>query len=237
VDDVTLTVHQGDRHALIGPNGAGKSTLFSMVSGTVPVSSGRICFRGDEITRTAEYRRARLGIGKTFQHSNLFDGLTALENVALPVRRRLGVAWQMLLPARRYEAATGQARALLDTVGLAGRADVAAGALSHGERRQLEVAMALATGPVLLLLDEPTAGMSRAESAAFVEMIGRLPRSLTVLIIEHDIDVVFALANRITVMHVGRLLADGTPEEVRNSAAVQEAYLGGERREELFEQV
>ena len=237
VDDVTLTVAEGDRHAVIGPNGAGKSTLFGMVSGTVPVSSGRISFRGEEITRMAEYRRVRLGIGKTFQHSNVFDGLTVLENVALPVRRRLGVAWQMLLPARRYETVTRRSVELLETVGLAGRADSPAGALSHGERRQLEVAMALATEPVLLLLDEPTAGMSRAESVAFVEMIARLPASLTVLVIEHDIDVVFALANRITVMHVGRLLADGTPDEVRASAAVQEAYLGGERREELFEQV
>ena len=237
VDNVSLTIGEGERHALIGPNGAGKSTLFSMIAGTTPVTSGTIRFRGREITRLPEYRRSRLGIGKTFQHSNVFDGLSALTNVAIPVQRCAGVARQVILPAERYAAVTERARVLLEVVGLEQRGDVPAKALSHGERRQLEVAMALATEPVLLLLDEPTAGMSRAESGAFVAMIGRLPPSLTVVIIEHDIDVVFALATRISVLHVGHLLVDGTPDEVRASAVAQEAYLGGERAEELFEQV
>ena len=234
VDNVSLTVRAGDRHALIGPNGAGKSTLFNMIAGTTEVSEGRILFQGEEITRLPEYRRSRLGIGKTFQHSNVFNGLSAFTNVAIPVQQRAGLAHNVFRSAARCRGVTERAMALLGTVGLTERAKVPAGALSHGERRQLEVAMTLATEPTLMLLDEPTAGMSCAESSAFVAMIGSLPRTLTVVIIEHDIDVVFALANRISVLHVGRLLADGTPGEIRASAEVQEAYLGGERTAELF---
>ena len=234
VSDVSLTVEEGQRHALIGPNGAGKSTLFSLVAGTLAATSGRISFRGEDVTRLPEHRRAQRGIAKTFQHSNLFGGLTATENVAVAVQRQRGAARSLWRRAGADRGVNERSSELLATVGLGQRADALAGGLSHGERRQLEVAMALACEPSLILLDEPTAGMSLAESGAFVDMVARLPGTSTVLIIEHDLDVVFALATRISVLHVGRLLASGPPEEIRNSSEVQEAYLGAEHTEDLF---
>jgi branched-chain amino acid transport system ATP-binding protein len=235
VDEVTLSVSAGARYALIGPNGAGKSTLFGLVSGTVRATSGRIRFDGREVTRLGPHRRTRLGLGRTFQHSSLFDGMTAHENVALAAQRTLGHARQAVLPAARFTDVDERARSLLGVVGLAEYAAVDVASLSYGHRRQLEVALALATDPKLLLLDEPTAGMSRDEAARFIGLIGGLPGELTIMIVEHDMDVVFGLANRIAVLDAGRLIADGTPEEIRGSAAVQEAYLGpGDRMEELF---
>jgi branched-chain amino acid transport system ATP-binding protein len=235
VDDVTLSVNAGARYALIGPNGAGKSTLFGLVSGVVRATSGRMRLDGRDITRLSPHRRTRLGLGRTFQHSSLFDGMTARENVALAVQRTLGHARQALLPASRFADVDERVQSLLDVVGLADLADVDVASLSYGHRRQLEVALALATEPKLLLLDEPTAGMSRDEAARFMSLIGGLPESLTIMIVEHDMDVVFGLANRIAVLDAGRLIADGAPEEIRGSAVVQEAYLGpGDRMEELF---
>lgn len=234
VDAVDLAVEEGARHALIGPNGAGKTTLFDIVGGRQPPSSGAILLGGRDVTRLREEQRARLGVAKTFQHSNLFDGLSARDNVAIAVRRQLGVAADPWRVAARQAAVTGRAEELLARMGLAGRSHAPAGALSHGERRQLEVALALATEPRLLLLDEPVAGMSPAESAAFVAMVRALPPELTVLVIEHDMDVVFDLATRVSVLHAGRLLEEGPPAAVRASAAVQEAYLGTSEDEELF---
>jgi branched-chain amino acid transport system ATP-binding protein len=235
VDDVSLTVAPGARHALIGPNGAGKSTLFNLVGGALRVSTGRVLFGGRDVTDVPEWRRARLGIARTFQHSTLMLSCTAEQNVAVVAQRVAGFAARAvpLLAARRRELRERCGEAL-DRVGLAGRAGVAAGALSHGERRQLELAMALASDPSLLLLDEPAAGMSPAETARLMELLRELPADVTVLLIEHDLDVVFGVADTVTVLHLGRLLLTGPPEEVRASEAVQEAYLGAAHRAELF---
>lgn len=234
VDGVSLAVQRGARHAVIGPNGAGKTTLFGVVAGTLRPSAGRVLVGGRDVTRLSEHARARLGVVRTFQHSSVFLSMTALDNVGLAVQRVNGTGTRLWLPARRYGEITERALEYLESVGLAGHADEAAGALSHGQRRQLEVAVALAARPRLLLLDEPTAGMSIEESSRFTEVIRELPGEVTVLVIEHDLDVVFRLASQVTVLHLGRLLADGTPEEVRASEQVQHAYLGAADSGELF---
>jgi branched-chain amino acid transport system ATP-binding protein len=235
VDDVSLAVEAGARYALIGPNGAGKSTLFGLISGTVRATAGRIRLDGRDVTRLGPHRRTRLGMGRTFQHSSLFDGMTAEENVALAAQRTLGHARQPILPTSRFGDVEERATELLGLVGLEDLATVDAASLSYGHRRQLEVALALATEPKALLLDEPTAGMSRDEAARFMSLIGGLPQSLTIMIVEHDMDIVFGIANRIAVLDAGRLIADGAPDEIRSSVAVQEAYLGpGDRMEEVF---
>jgi branched-chain amino acid transport system ATP-binding protein len=232
VDGVSLTVDAGARHALIGPNGAGKSTLFRLVTGNLPPTSGRVLHEGRDVTRLPEHRRARLGIAQTFQHSSLFLSMSALDNVVL-ARQRLGGHARRPLPASRGSL-DREATDLLEQMGLADRGRVPVAALSHGERRQLEVAVALATRPQLLLLDEPAAGMSPAETRRFADLAETLPAEITLVLIEHDLDVVFRLATTVTVLHLGQVLATGSPEEIRASAAVQEAYLGTARREDLF---
>ncbi|WP_327303105.1 ABC transporter ATP-binding protein [Streptomyces sp. NBC_01298] len=220
LDEVDLTVRPGARHAIIGPNGAGKSTLFGLISGTLRTTAGTILVDGRDVTRLPVHRRVGLGVAATFQHSSLFLRETVLENVLLAVNRR---------PHTRSgsrDAAIARARELLDRVGLPARHDLMAAALSHGERRQLEVAVALGTEPRLLLLDEPAAGMSPAETARLTELIAALPGEITVLLIEHDLDMVFELADTVTVMHLGRHLKTGSPDEVRASAEVRTAYLG-----------
>ncbi|MGI8692287.1 MAG: ABC transporter ATP-binding protein [Geodermatophilaceae bacterium] len=232
VDAVDLAVPPGARHGLIGPNGAGKSTLFRLVAGTLRVSAGSIWLGEQDITGQRESVRARLGISQTLQHSSLFLPLTVEQNAMLAAQRRHGSP-ASLVP-RRQSAARDRVAELLTSVGLHARAGVPAGELSHGERRQLEIALALACEPTLLLLDEPAAGMSGAERERLVELIRALPASVTVLIVEHDLDVVFQLVNAITVLHLGRVLLTGSPSEVRGSTAVREAYLGTANREELF---
>ncbi|HEV2870997.1 MAG TPA: ABC transporter ATP-binding protein [Actinomycetota bacterium] len=234
LDEVSLSVAPGARHAVIGPNGAGKSTLFALVTGSLRPSAGRVTFDGQDVTRRPDHARARAGMGKTFQHSSLFTSLSVLDNVALATQRAAGRGMAMVRPAARHAAVQEQAMRQVELVGLAGRAATPAAALSHGERRQLEVALALAAAPKLLLLDEPTAGMSAADSARFAELIESLGAAVTVLIIEHDLDVVFRLATRVTVLHLGRVLADGTPAEVRANETVQRAYLGDAVLEDLF---
>ncbi|TQN42776.1 amino acid/amide ABC transporter ATP-binding protein 1 (HAAT family) [Blastococcus colisei] len=231
VDDVRLEVPAGARHALIGPNGAGKSTLFKLITGALPLSAGTISLAGSDISRLSEHQRARRGISQTLQHSSLFLTQTVQQNVLLAAQRRHS-SRHSLVP-RRQAAARERVEALLSDVGLAGRAATPVAALSHGERRQVEVAVALACEPRLLLLDEPAAGMSPAESAQLVGLLKSLPESVTLVIVEHDLDVVFALATSVTVLHLGRVLLTGTPDEVRTSEAVQEAYLGT-GRESLF---
>jgi branched-chain amino acid transport system ATP-binding protein len=231
VDDVSLDVPTGARHALIGPNGAGKSPLFKLVTGSLPVSTGSVVLAGSDITRLSEPQRARRGISQTLQHSSLFLTQTVLQNVLLAAQRQHS-SRHALVP-RRQAAARDRSRALLADVGLEARADVPVSALSHGERRQVEVAIALACEPRLLLLDEPAAGMSPAESSRLVGLLKSLPETVTLVIVEHDLDVVFALAGSVTVMHLGRVLLTGAPDEVRASDAVQEAYLG-HGREALF---
>jgi branched-chain amino acid transport system ATP-binding protein len=228
VDGVDLEVQAGARHALIGPNGAGKTTLFRLITGLLRVSGGRVSFAGRDITRLSEVRRARLGIGQTFQHASLFGSMTTAENVALAVRRR-----SVPVPVRE-RAVWARVDELLAQVGLAGRSRVAATALSHGERKQLEVALALACRPQVLLMDEPAAGMSTAERARLAELVRALPESVTVLFVEHDLDLVFDLATEVTVLSLGRVLLTGTPGEVRSSPEVRAAYLGTARDEPLF---
>lgn len=234
VDDISLRVEKGARHALIGPNGAGKTTLFGLVAGTVPATAGNVVVAGRDITRLDESQRNRLGIAKTFQHSSLFDHASALENVFVAVSRVQGIASSWWRPASRQREAWSQAELLLDDIGLRDRADVLAGFLSHGERRQLEVALALASRPTLLLLDEPTAGMSVAETTAFMGHVAALPEELTVVIIEHDLEVVFSVATTISVLAQGRLVASGSAEVVQTSAEVQTAYLGTGSTDDLF---
>ena len=233
VDAVDLDVASGARHALIGPNGAGKSTLFRLISGEMPVTAGSVTLSGNDVTKLSQVRRARRGLAQTMQHSSLFLTQTAAQNVGLAAQRHRGTAaW--LLP-RRQRQVDARARELLDAVGLSERSDVVVSSLSHGERRQLEIAVALACEPRLLLMDEPAAGMSPAESGRLTELVQALPREITVVIVEHDLDVVFALAERVTVLHLGRVLLTGSPDEVRGSTAVQEAYLGSSTRGELFD--
>lgn len=234
VDDVTLDVTPGSVHALIGPNGAGKSTLFSLMAGMMPPHSGRVFLDDIDVTRMDDRRRNRLGVAKTFQHSSLFDQATCRENVYLGAARadRLTTTWWR--PAAATTATWSTVDALLDRVGLTGRRDAAARLLSHGERRQLEIAVALATAPRVLLLDEPTAGMSRAETEVFVDVVHDLTPELTVVLIEHDLDVVFELAETISVLASGRLIATGPAAEVRSSVAVQEAYLNEGAVGQLF---
>ncbi|MER7273299.1 ABC transporter ATP-binding protein [Dactylosporangium sp. NPDC000244] len=225
VDDVTMTVRAGARHALIGPNGAGKSTMFKLLSGEVRPSAGRIHYFGEDITGRSQPRRARMRIAQTYQHSSVFMPLTVAENVALATQRVQGIGTVWWRGADRYRERASAAHECLVAVGLADRSGDHVSALSHGERRQLELALALAARPRLLLLDEPTAGMSPTESADFVRLVKTLPDDLTVIVVEHDLDVVFSLATDISVLHHGRLLATGTPAEVSADPAVQEAYL------------
>jgi branched-chain amino acid transport system ATP-binding protein len=234
VDRVTLTVQAGARHAVIGPNGAGKSTLFGLITGAIRPSAGRVLFDGQDLTRRPDHLRARAGMSQTFQHSSVFTTLSVLDNVALATQRAAGRGMRMVRPAGRHATVQEQAARHLKLAGLADRAAAPAGTLSHGQRRQLEVALALATSPKLLLLDEPTAGMSAGDSARFAELIEALGPEVTVLIVEHDLDVVFRLATRVTVLHLGKILAEGAPAEVRSDQAVQRAYLGDAVFDELF---
>jgi branched-chain amino acid transport system ATP-binding protein len=227
-NDVTLGLETGARHALIGPNGAGKTTLFNLVAGLTRPSKGQIRFCGRDVTKMSEAARCRRGIGRTFQHSSLFSSASCIENVMLALRRRHGIGTSWIMPSRLSAGLTGEAESLIDRVGLGDRSHDAVDGLSHGERRQLEVAMALALEPVLLLLDEPTAGMSPAESARFTSLIDDLPDDLAVLVIEHDLDVVFSIANRVTVLSAGSILLTGSPQEVRSSSEVEEIYLGSD---------
>ncbi|MGH3588013.1 MAG: ABC transporter ATP-binding protein [Pseudonocardia sp.] len=232
VDGVDLVVEPGARHALIGPNGAGKSTLFKLVTGTMRAHAGTVELDGRDVTRLTDVARCRLGMSQTMQHASLFASMTAAETVELAAGRHAG---GRIVPfPRRQLVVRERATELLAQVGLAERRDVRVPALSHGERKQLEVALALACRPSLLLLDEPAAGMSTAESARLLELLAGLPREVTVLFVEHDLDLVFSLADAVTVLHLGRVLLSGTPDEARASEAVREAYLGTSRREELF---
>jgi branched-chain amino acid transport system ATP-binding protein len=211
---------------VIGPNGAGKTTLIAQLTGDIAPNSGSICFAGRDITAIPAYRRSALGLARSFQITSLFLDFSALDNVALAVQAHAGHSFRFWRDARRERALREPARAALQRVGLAARAEVPASRLSHGEQRQLEFAMALATSPRLLLLDEPMAGMGPEESARMVEMLCALKRDLTIVLVEHDMTAVFALADRITVLVYGRVIASGAPEEVRRNAEVRRAYLG-----------
>jgi len=225
-DAIALAVPQGELHAIIGPNGAGKTTLISQLAGEIAPDAGRIRFAGRDITGLPIFRRSQLGLARSFQITSLFLDFAAIENVALAVQAHAGHSFHFWRAARSQSELRTPARAALARVGLAGRADVVVSNLSHGEHRQLEIAMALATTPSMLLLDEPMAGMGPEESARMVKTLRELKRELTILLIEHDMEAVFALADRITVLVYGRIIASGTPEAIRANAEVRQAYLG-----------
>jgi branched-chain amino acid transport system ATP-binding protein len=225
-DEITLTLPAGELHAIIGPNGAGKTTLIGELTGEIRPDSGRIRFDGVDITALPVWRRSMLGLARSFQITSLFLDFTALDNVALAVQAHSGHSFRFWRKARGNPELRDPARAALERVGLAGRADVLVANLSHGEHRQVEIAMALATRPRLLLLDEPMAGMGPEESARMVGLLRQLKQELTILLIEHDMEAVFALADRITVLVYGRVLATGTPAAIRADEEVRRAYLG-----------
>ena len=225
-DDVNLTVAEGELHAIIGPNGAGKTTLIGQLTGELAPQSGRIRFAGQDITAFAAWQRSLLGLARSFQITSLFLDFTALDNVALAVQAHAGHSFHFWRDARREPALRAPARAALERVGLADRADVVAANMSHGEHRQLEIAMALATKPRMLLLDEPMAGMGAEESARMVKLLRELKQKVTILLIEHDMDAVFALADRISVLVYGRVIASGEPAAIRANPDVRRAYLG-----------
>jgi branched-chain amino acid transport system ATP-binding protein len=227
VRDVSIVLHQGELHAVIGPNGAGKTTLVNMLSGDTKPTVGRITLEGREVAGEPAWRMARQGIGRSFQRTNIFAPLTVLENVRLAAQAVDGSLRSPLRPADRETSLIEGALAALRRVGLAEAAPRIAGALSHGEQRQLEIAMTLAGNPKVLLLDEPLAGMGPEESQRMTALLKGLARDHAVLLIEHDMDFVFAVAGWMTVMAEGAVIAEGPPEVIRANTAVQDAYLGG----------
>ncbi|MGB5214825.1 MAG: ABC transporter ATP-binding protein [Anderseniella sp.] len=225
-DSVTLGVDAGELHAIIGPNGAGKTTLIAQLSGDLRPDAGHVVFNGRDITTVPTHRRSHFGLARSFQITSVFMGLSVIDNVALAVQAHDGHSFRFWQPATTQARLRKPALEVLDKVGLASRAGTIASALSHGERRQLEIAMALATDPTFLLLDEPMAGMGAEESAAMVSILRSLKGEKTILLVEHDMDAVFALADRISVLVYGRIIATGKPEDIRKNADVRSAYLG-----------
>ena len=230
--NVNIVLERGVLHALLGPNGAGKSTCINMLSGDLPPSEGTIRFKGEDITGMTSYQRSKIGIGRSYQRTNIFPKFTVLENCRLAAQSRRPRPWSLLIDALRMPDAVERARAAIAEAGLSGRADCVAGTMSHGEQRQLEIAMVLATDAEVLLLDEPLAGMGSEESAQMVTLLNRLKATRAILLVEHDMDAVFAVADRITVMVNGQVLESGSPEQIRNSPDVQAAYLGHEAEHE-----
>ncbi len=227
-NDLSLAVEKGEVHAVIGPNGAGKTTLIAQLSGLLAPDSGRIVFNGQDVTGLPAYKRSALGLARSFQVTSIFLNFTAEDNVALAVQAHAGHSFRFLRAARAEAVLREPARKALARVGLEPRAHVVAADLSHGEQRQLEIAMAIATNPSVLLLDEPMAGMGAEESARMIEVLRAFKGSHTLLLIEHDMDAVFALADRITVLVYGQAIATGRPDEIRRNPEVRRAYLGDE---------
>ncbi len=224
--DVNLQVEEGERHAVIGPNGAGKTTLFNVITGTYHPSRGQVFFKGKEVTGSRPYQMARLGMGRSFQITSTFNRLTAFQNIRLAVLSKKGVRFQLFRKVDKMEDITKETDEILKRINLDRERNLPAGMLSYGKHRSLEISMALGTDPDLVMLDEPTAGMSRDETHYAVGLIRRLTEGKTAVIIEHDMDVVFSLADRITVLHYGQILATGPPAEIRQNQAVKDAYLG-----------
>ena len=227
-DDLSLTVREGELHAIIGPNGAGKTTLIKQLTGEIPSDGGQVTFAGQNLKRLAEPERSHSGLARSFQITSLFQDFTVLENVCLAVQAHSGHSFRFWKKINDDTTLTEPALDILRQVGLEPRAYIATSSLSHGEQRQLEIAVALATKPKLLLLDEPMAGMSQEDSEKLVERLNELKQRYTILLIEHDMDAVFSLADRISVLVYGRAIATGTPDEIRNNEDVRQAYLGEE---------
>jgi len=226
VQDVNLKVFPGDRKAIIGPNGAGKTTLFNVVTGVLPATSGDVLLFGKDITGWASHRRTALGMARTFQITSLFPKLTVLENVLLAIKGLRWTKFVMWRPLSSYRDVYEKARRLLESAGYWDRRDVEVRNLSHGERRQVEVVLGLASDPKILLLDEPAAGLASGESQEMTAFLRRLDPELAILLIEHDMDVVFDFAEHISVLHFGEVVEEGTTERIRQSGKVQEIYLG-----------
>jgi len=229
IDDVSIDLVQGEIHALIGTNGAGKSTLVNVLSGEVPASSGTVELEGQDVTRWPQPRRARAGLGRSYQRTTIFAPFSVLENCRLAAQARFQHPWRWMSPASACGESGDAARSAASRAGLGHVLDREAGRLSHGEKRQLEIAMCLATDPGVLLLDEPLAGMGAEETARMLELLASLAEGHAILLVEHDMDAVFRIAGRITVLADGVAIASGAPADVRDNPAVQTAYLGGAR--------
>ena len=225
-DNLDLTVGYGEAHAVIGPNGAGKTTLIAQLAGEVAPSAGRIWFETRDITDLPAHARVHIGIARSFQITNLLPSFTVAENIQVALRPRRGHSFVFMREAARDQVLGEEVQAMLELVGLAGRGDAIARELAHGEQRQLELAMALASAPRLLLLDEPMAGIGHAEAPGMIELLLRLKQNCAMLLIEHDMDAVFRIADRTTVLVGGRVIASGAPEAIRDDPKVREAYLG-----------
>ena len=226
INGVSLAVPKGERHAIIGPNGAGKSTLFNLVSGRHPVNSGEVRLNGEDVTNLAPFRINRKGLARSFQVTNIFHNLSVYENLRCGLLWGAGYRYSFWHRLSKLHALNRRVEEVLARIGLAARAGVLAGTLSYAEQRALEIGITIVGGAEVILLDEPTAGMSRTETAQAVEMIRQVSQGRTLLMVEHDMGVVFNLADRISVLVYGELIATGTPAEIRANAAVQEAYLG-----------
>lgn len=223
---VNLQIQTGERHAVIGPNGAGKTTLFNVITGTYAPESGRILFRGNDVSNLKPYQLNRLGMGRSFQITSTFANQTVFQNVRMGVLSRRKIRFNMLKRLNKMEGITRETLRVIEQSNLLEQKDIPAGLLSYGKNRALEICMAMSTNPELVMLDEPTAGISKDETALIVELIRKLTEKKTMVIIEHDMDVVFSLADRITVLHHGEILACGTPGEIKNNPEVKDAYLG-----------
>jgi len=228
VDHVSLDVEEGELRAIIGPNGAGKTTFFNLISGRIPADAGRIFFRGKDITNLPVPVILRHGISRSFQITNIFPKLTVLENVLIPVLSRMGKSLNFITSAKKIPQVNQEVLEVLESIGLAEKSNLLATALSHGDQKRLEMAIALANRPSLMLLDEPTAGMSPEDTARTVELIKKVCKTLaiTVIFTEHDMEIVFAISDRISVFHQGRIIAEGKPQDIRYNERVIEAYLG-----------
>ena len=224
--DVNLAVEEGERHAIIGPNGAGKTTLFNVITGTYVPSQGQVFFKSNETTGFKPHQMIRLGMGRSFQITSTFSRLTTFQNIRMAILSKRGIHFNLFRRVDRMDEITEETDEILRRIHLDGERNLPASMLSYGKHRSLEISMAMATDPALVMLDEPTAGMSRDETHHAVELIRRLTEDKTAVIIEHDMDVVFSLADRITVLHLGRILASGPPREIRENQAVKDAYLG-----------
>jgi len=226
IKNLSLSVRVGERRAIIGPNGAGKTTLFNLITGRYTPNKGQIYFNGKEITGMVPERINRLGISRSFQITNIFPGLTVFENIRTAILSKHGIRWNLWKHADKMEEINHETLKILSMINLMDRRDGFAGELAYGEQRALEVGITLATDPTVIMLDEPTAGMSIDETREAVKMISRVTQGKTLIIIEHDMEVVFTLADTITVVHYGSVLSTGTPDEIRNSSDIRDAYLG-----------
>lgn len=226
---INLPIQEGERHAIIGPNGAGKSTLFNLITGKYLPSHGKILFKSQDITGMSPFKLNRNGMARSFQITNIFRTMTVFENVRNAVLSKNKIRYNMLSRLKKMNGIIAETERILSMIGLAERKSAIAGELAHGHQRALEIGLTIATDPDLILLDEPTAGMSAEETREAVKLIGRVTEGKTLIIVEHDMEVVFSLANRISVIYYGQILASGPPEEIRNDQRVKDAYLGEER--------